>query len=95
MQLRGDLRPEALRILNGAAIQCLVLLKALHVRLRGKFGWRGKDSALAQDRIQIGLMRSGAGFHGLFLSPCAVRVYDGYKMGQPEMVSKIAAMVTT
>src|ERR1700689_1749317 len=63
VQLSGNLRPELFRILNGAAIKRLVLLKTLHVRSRGKLGWRGEDSLLAQDRIQIGLLRSRAGFH--------------------------------
>ena len=31
-----------------------------YMRLRGELGWRGKDPALLQDRIQIGLVRGGA-----------------------------------
>jgi hypothetical protein len=66
------------------------------VRLRSKFGWRGKDSVLAQDRIQIGLLRSRAGFHCFYSSHHAP--YESMtvtKWDSPKWASKNAAMVTT
>src|ERR1700722_2416967 len=70
VEFAGNLCPEAFGILNGAAIKGLVLLQALHMRLRGKLGGRGEDSVLAQDRTQVGINRAGVHFFSILFSNC-------------------------
>src|ERR1700756_4072 len=73
VELSGNLGPEAFGILNGAAVERLILLQTLHVRLCGKLSRRGNDSVLVQNRTQIGM--SGAGFHCFYSS---FVLNDGY-----------------
>src|SRR5258708_1790862 len=73
VELSCDLGPEVFGILNRAAVERLLLLQTLHMRLGGKLGRRGDDSLLFQDRNPIWMSR--AGFHRLYSS---LMLNDGY-----------------